>query len=92
MNMQLTFIRFNPEHSIKDRCKQISLKGTAKTYKDSFYKAAQRLYTHGVKQEEVVKGLCEQAYGVNIGEQVFNALTQSQFNKIISNIKLSLED
>lgn len=90
--MQLTFIRFNPEHSIKDRCKQISRKTTAETYKDSFYKAAQRIYIHGVEPEDVVKRLCENAYGVNIGEQVFNALTQHQLNKTINNIKWSLRE
>lgn len=90
--MQLTFIRFNPEHSIKDRCKQISRKSTAETYKDAFYKAAQQLYTHDVEPEEVVKRLCENAYGINIGEQVFNALTKHQLNKTINNIKLALED
>lgn len=88
--MQLTFIPFDLEHSIKDRCRQISRKSTAKTYKDSFYKIAQRLYTHGVEPEDVVKRLCENAYGVNIGEQVFNALTKHQLNKTINNIKLTL--
>lgn len=90
--MQLTFISFNPEHSIKDRCKQISKKTTAETYKDYFYMAAYRITTQGVEPEEAVKRLCEQAYGVNIGEQVFNALTRHQLNKTINNIKLTLED
>lgn len=90
--MQFTFIRFNPVHSTKDRCKQISIKSTAETYKDYFYEAAHLIYTNGVEPEDVVKRLCESAYGVNTGEQVFNALTQHQLNKIINNIKLTLEN
>lgn len=90
--MQFTFIRFNPEHSIKDRCKQISRKTTAETYKDYFYKAAHQLYAYGMEPEDVVSSLCERAYGVNIGKQVFVALTQHQLDKIINNIKLTLVD
>lgn len=77
--MRLTFIQFNPLHETKDRVRQLLLKATAKRYEKEYSRIGERLYS-GVSKQTMVALLAERAYGVNIGEQVFNLMSEQQVN------------
>jgi len=85
--MNLTFIPFRADHDNKDRCRQISTKATAKRHESHFAKAGGKLFSSGTDKDRAVLSLLESAYGVNIGEQVFERLTEKQLEKIATNCK-----
>lgn len=79
--MRLTFISYNPLHETKDRVRQLCLKSTAKRHEKEYSRIGERLYS-GLSEGPMVAILAERAYGVNIGEQVFNRMTEQQVSKV----------
>lgn len=80
--MRLTFISYNPLHETKDRVRQLCLKSTAKRHEKEYSRIGERLFTVNVCKGSMILKLAERAYGVNIGEQVFIAMTPAQINKV----------
>lgn len=86
--MKLTFMPFNPESSISDRCREIVTKAVAKRHLKYFAECGDRLLcTDERRKERAVLTLLESAYGVNIGGQVFSKLTDKQMARLMDNCK-----
>jgi Tfp pilus assembly major pilin PilA len=71
---------------MKKEVRAVKTKKWVKTHSNKISKWACRLTTQGADLDKIVKQILTSGYGVNIGEQIFNQLTQSDIVKIRSNI------
>ena len=71
---------------VKKFARQVKSKKWAKNYARHLSGTADRLTSTGVSLERALKGMLHNAYGVNIGDQVFEKLSSSDLEKIKSNV------
>lgn len=71
---------------IKSFVKQVKTKTWAKTYENKLVKYADKLTNAGADNVQIIGGMLQAAYGVNIGLQIESKLTEKDFEKIKQNI------
>ena len=88
MNFALSYSRLVSDNfSIKKEAKAVVTKKWAKSYSDKLSRYAGLLYTNGTDKRVVIKMALTSGYGVNIGEQIYDLLTEQGFEKMVTNIK-----
>ena len=71
---------------VKTFTKQVKTKKWANTYKNKLSKYADKLTNVNADNVQIIGGMLQAAYGVNIGRQVEGLLRDSDFIKIRKNI------
>lgn len=66
--------------------KQVKTKAWTKKYESKLSKWADKLTNAGADNVQIIGGMLQSAYGVNIGLQIESKLTEKDFEKIKQNI------
>lgn len=73
--------------SVKKEARAVTTKKWVKAYSDKLSRYANMLYTSGNDKRVIIKTALTSGYGVNIGEQIYNLLTDQAIEKMAANIK-----
>lgn len=73
--------------SVKKEARAVTTKKWVKAYSDKLSRFANLLYTSGTDKKAVIKTALVVGYGDNIGNQIFNLLTDQAIEKMATNIK-----
>ena len=88
MNFALSYSRLvSDKFSVKKEAKSVTTKKWAKNHSDKLSRYASLLYTSGTDEKVVIKMALTCGYGVNIGEQILDLLTEQDIEKMTINIK-----
>ena len=71
---------------VKTLIKQVKTKGWVKRYSNKLGKHSDRLTNAGCDNRQVIGGMLQAAFGVNIGEQVLSQLDDNHLEAIKQNI------
>ena len=71
---------------VRTIAKQVKTKAWVKRYSDKLGKHSDRLTNVGADNRQVIGGMLQAAYGVNIGEQVLSQLDDNHLETIKHNI------
>lgn len=87
MNNRFTFaLPSNYEYDVKKFARQVKTKKFAKQFKAQLKNTADKLTNSNCDNRQVLGGMLQTAYGVNIGRQVEVLLNDEDLKKIKSNI------
>lgn len=78
------------DYDVKKFTRSVKTKKWALLHCDKLGRTADRLTTAGVDVRQVIGGMLQTGYGVNIGRQIDDLLTDSDILKIKSNILSSV--
>ena len=88
MNFALSYSRLVSDNfSVKKEAKSVTTKKWAKSYTDKLSRYASLLYTNGTDKRVIIKTVLTCGYGVNIGEQLYDLLSEQDVDKMAINIK-----
>ena len=76
--------------SAKKYARKVSTKSWVIAFADKLAKYKDRLTTADCDKDRIISGMLHSAFGVNIGDQVFKAMTSDQKTKLVYNIKWSM--
>jgi len=74
------------DYDINKFAKQVKTKKWVKTFKNDLYKWGDKLTTAGIDNRQVLGGMLQAAFGVNIGKQIEEKLSDDDLAKIRLNI------
>jgi Icc-related predicted phosphoesterase len=93
MNNSLTFaLPSGFDYDIKTFSKEVKTKKWTTKFKNELRKYEDKFTNSGNDDSQTVKSLLQAAYGVNIGEQVFDRLNESDINKIKNNVTSTISN
>ena len=76
----------NYDYDVKRMTRAVKTKKWANTYVNNLSRTADRLTTANIDNRQVIGGMLHNAYGVNMGGQICERLTDADLAKIKSNI------
>lgn len=90
--MRLTFALSNSRllsdnFSVKKEARAVTTKKWVKSHSDRLSRYASLLYTNGTDKRVIIKTVLTSGYGVNIGEQILDLLSEQDVEKMATNIK-----
>ena len=73
--------------SIKKEARAVTTKTWVKSNSNNLGKYAGMLFNNNADKHNIIKTVLSAGYGANVGEQIYNALSDQAINKIADNIK-----